>query len=260
MLTLLEWLARQAMLFYVACGVGASAYVLVALAARRRAAAAQFTLERELTQQQQTRAWVMVGLFVVLGLVIFAVQALYGTGGIPTTPPPSPPPVGITPLPTATPTPAPTPTPTLATPPFEGEAPTATLTGPVSNATPTAATPTETPAPTATPLPPLEPPNCPSPDVQITAPVAGSSVKGTVEVWGTAQINAFAYYKFEIQFQGSTMPNFIAQFERPVSNGILGYWTITEQYPVGGPHRFRLVAVDIYGNTTNCIIPIFINP
>ena len=260
MTAILEWLARQAVLFYAACGVGAVAYAIAALAARRRGEAAQFSLEREITQQQQGRAWVMAGLFVVLGLVVFGVQAMFSPNQVQSTPEPLQPLAGITPLPTQTPTPLPTATPTIpaatADEPENINAPTAAP----ANATPTAPAPTETPAPVPTPLPPLEPPNCPSPDVQVTAPVAGSSVRGTVEVWGTAQINSFAYYKFEIQFQGSSTPNFIAQFERPVSNGILGYWPITGEYPVGGPHRFRLVVVDVYGNTTNCIIPVFISP
>ncbi|MBN1921365.1 MAG: hypothetical protein JW892_08985 [Anaerolineae bacterium] len=257
--TVLNWLARQAVLFYAACGLGALVYVFMALAARRRAQAAQFSLEREITRQQQTRAWVMVGLFVALGLLVFAVRMLTAPEQALTPPEPPQQLAGITPVPTAT-----------ATPTAIPITPAAVLTGTVvatapglqatATAAASAATPTVTPAPTVTPLSPLEPPNCPSPDVQITAPVAGSSVKGTVEVWGTAEINSFAYYKFEIQFQGSSTPNFIAQFERPVSSGILGYWTITAEYPVGGPHRFRLVAVDVYGNTTNCIIPVFISP
>lgn len=259
MVTILEWLARQAVLFYLACGVGAVAYIVAALAARRRNEAAQFSLEREITQQQQLRAWVMVGLFVALGLVVFAVSAVYMPGRSPSTPEP-PQQAGITPIPTATPTPLPTATlaPLTVTPNgVDGAGAPGT---PPAGATATAPAPTETPRPTPTALPPLEPPNCPSPDVQITAPVAGSSVKGTVEVWGTAQINSFAYYKFEIQFQGASTSNFIAQFERPISSSILGYWTITGEYPVGGPHRFRLVVVDVYGNTTNCIIPVFISP
>lgn len=256
---ILNWLARQAVLFYAACGIGAAVYVFTALAARRRGQAAQFSLEREVTQQQQTRAWVMVGLFVALGLLIFAVRMLGTPEQALITPEPSQQVAGITPVPTATPSPT-------ATPAATDTVPVDVVTSgtpepqPTTTATAAATTPTLTPASTATPLPPLEPPNCPSPDVQITAPVAGSSVKGTVEVWGTAQVNSFAYYKFEIQFQGSSTPNFIAQFERPVSSGILGYWTVTGEYPVGGPHRFRLVVVDVYGNTTNCIIPVFVSP
>ncbi len=257
---ILDWLARQAVLFYAACGVGAVVYIFLALGARRRAAGAQFSLEREITRRQQARAWVMVGLFIALGLLIFAVSAFRAPEQSLATPAPPVQLAGITPVPTATPTSLPTATPTMPGTIPEGTTSSGTPGVPVATATTAAATPTLTPAPTPTALPPLEPPNCPSPDVQITAPVAGSSVKGAVEVWGTAQVNSFAYYKFEIQFQGQSAPNFIAQFERPVSGGILGYWTITGEYPVGGPHRFRLVVVDVYGNTTNCIIPVFISP
>lgn len=256
MATILDWLARQAVLFYIACGIGAVVYVFLASAAHRRLRAARFSLEREVTQRQERRAWVMVGLFVALGLLVFGITVLRPAEQVALTPEPTQLAAGITPVPTATATPAPTATPTLTAENTAVETPGA------PSPTPTAGAVTETPtvAPTATPLPPLEPPNCPSPDVQITAPVAGSSVKGTVEVWGTAQINSFAYYKFEIQFQGANTPNFIAQFDRPVSSGILGYWTITGDYPVGGPHRFRLVVVDVYGNTTDCVIPVFISP
>lgn len=257
---ILDWLARQAIFFYLACGIGVVVYFSLALAARRRGASVQFSLEREITQNQQTRAWVMMGLFVALGLLIFAVSVFTLPDETPVTPEPPVQVAGITPIPTATWTPSPTSAPTVVNDTEGGLATPGLPAAVTATATVAAAMPTVTSTPAATPLPPLEPPNCPSPDVQITAPVAGSSVKGTVEVWGTAQINSFAYYKFEIQFQGSSTPGFIAQFERPVSGGILGYWNITSEYPVGGPHRFRLVVVDVYGNTTNCIIPIFISP
>jgi hypothetical protein len=96
--------------------------------------------------------------------------------------------------------------------------------------------------------------------VQIIAPAAAATVSGIVEIRGTATINSFGYYKFEVQFPGSDTLNFIQQFDTPVENGILGYWDISnpQSYPSGGPYRFRLVAVDVYGNTTNCIIPLYI--
>jgi hypothetical protein len=43
-----------------------------------------------------------------------------------------------------------------------------------------------------------------------------------------------------------------------VINGFLGTWDISDpsRYPPGGPYRFQLVVVDIYGNTTTCTIPV----
>ncbi|MFP4345196.1 MAG: hypothetical protein ACLFU8_10920 [Anaerolineales bacterium] len=254
----LQWLARQAIAFYLVALLGTLTYVLMALAARKRKAAAQFSLEREIEQQKVVRAWLMAGLFLFLGLMVFVVTTYL----VPTLPAVEStreaPQAGLTPLPTHTPTPTQTITPTLAT----------TVEAVTDDSTPTPeaaeSTATATPTPTPTPLPTAEPPNCPSPDVQITAPSAGSTLSGAnapVEIRGTAQINAFAYYKFEVQFPESDAPSFIAQFNQPVENGVLGYWDISnpESYPVGGPYRFRLVAVDIYGNTQGCVIPVYIN-
>ncbi len=253
----LQWLAQQSYLLYLVCLIGAIGYGAAALAARRQQEAAQFLLERELTKHRMGRAWVMAGLFVGLGVLIFAVSR-YVTPNIPpvTLEPPTSE-VGITPQPTATSTAEPTATPTLTSITLEAEATPGEI-----NITPGVSTPTPTPTPTPepTPLPPAPPPNCPSPDVQISAPVAGGAVGGIIEVRGTATINAFAYYKFEVEFPGSTTPNFISQFATPVENGILGYWDVSNRgsYPNGGPYSLRLVAVDIYGNTTNCIIPVYI--
>jgi hypothetical protein len=251
----LYWLARWAFLLYLVALIGVVAYVATAIAARRRNAAAQFSLERDITRRQVARAWMMAGMFLALGVVVFLVTSYV----VPQLPPPeAATPVaeaGLTPVPTATPSPTPTLTP----------APVVTGTLDVEGAEPTDVPPVEvtaTPSPTPQPTnpPPAEPPNCPSPNVQIIAPAAGSTVSGMVEVWGTAQINSFAYYKFEVQFPESETPNFIMQAESPVENEILGYWDVSnaELYPAGGPYRFRLVAVDIYGNTTSCIIPVYI--
>jgi hypothetical protein len=75
---------------------------------------------------------------------------------------------------------------------------------------------------------------------------------------GTASINAFSYYRFEVEFPGSETPNFIAQYDEAIENGTLGVWDVTDPdlYPPGGPYRFQLVVVDIYGNTTTCTIPV----
>ncbi len=257
----LQWLARQAVAFYLFALVGALLYTFAALANRRRLQAAQFSLEREITRQKMIRAWVIAGLFLLLGVMVFITSSYL----VPTLPgletPPPPLQAGLTPQPTATPTAPPTATPTLAplvTEPAEEDANNAAPPEEVEPA------PIETPTPTPTPLPPAEPPNCPSPDVQIIAPAAGSTLSGAtgaVEVRGTARINAFAYYKFEVQFPGSNSSNFVAQFEQPVESGVLGYWDIgnPESYPAGGPYRFRLVTVDIYGNTQSCVIPVYIS-
>ena len=252
----LQWLAQQAILLYLVCLLGAVGYAATALAARRKREMAQFSLEREIAQQQGRRAWAVAVLFLALGGVVF----LVGHYIVPTLPVLETGTVtleaGLTPQPTATAAPTITPSPTITV--AVGITPgTTPLLTPVESPT---ETPTPTVTPTPTPLPTAEPPSCPSPDVQIIAPAAAATVFGMVEIRGTATINSFGYYKFEVQFPGSDTLNFIQQFDTPVENGILGYWDIsnTQSYPSGGPYRFRLVAVDVYGNTTNCIIPLYI--
>jgi hypothetical protein len=257
MSVLLQWLSRQALLFYLACLIGVVTYIVTALTARRRLQAAQFSLEKRIVRQKVTRAWITAGLFLLLGILIFLINR-FVIPEIPAVETPTPPlEAGLTPQPTPTATLTPTMTPTLpplTTPGAETGAPDQT---PEAGAQPTDQ---PSPTPTTTPLPTAEPPLCPSPNVQIIAPAAGSQLSGVVEVRGTATLNAFAYYKFEVEFPDSETPNFISQFDSPVENGILGYWDVSDPllYPAGGPYRFRLVAVDIYGNTTGCIIPVYI--
>jgi len=252
----LQWLTQRALLLYLVCLLGAVGYAATALAARRKREIAQFSLEKEIAQQQGRRAWAVAGLFLALGGVIF----LTGRYIVPTLPASETETAtleaGLTPQPTTTATPTITPSPTIT---VEVGITPETTPSPMLVESPTE-TPTPTVTPTPTPLPTAEPPSCPSPDVQIIAPAAAATVSGIVEVRGTAKINSFGYYKFEVQFPGSDTPNFIQQFDTPVENGILGYWDISNQeiYPPGGPYRFRLVAVDVYGNTTNCIIPLYI--
>lgn len=254
MTSILVWLTQYALAIYLVCLVGAIAYGSAALAARRRLSAAQFSLEREMGQQQVTRAWLMTALFLALGGIVFLASA-FVTPSLPTpnagTPVSG---VGLTPMPTATPTASPTVTPTVAI--------TLTATAPITGdvaATPEGPTPTPTPTPEATPLPPdAYQPDCPSPNAQVVGPVAGATIWGQIEVRGTAAINSFAYYKFEVVFPGSDAPNFVAQYDTPIESGVLGIWDVSDPglYPPGGPYRFRLVVVDIYGNTATCIVPL----
>ncbi len=244
----LLWLARYAVVLYLVSLIGAGGYLLNALAAHRQIDEAQFSLERDRLQRRERRAIFVALLFVLLGLLVFSVSHFFADSLEPASLAPTEPEVGITPQPTQTPTPSPSPT------PFPTLAASQTETPPA--ATPTPAEPTATPT-----LPPPPPPDCPSPDVQIVLPTAGSFVSGKVEVRGTVTINAFDYYKFEVVFPDAEEPNFIARFDTPVENGLLGYWDVSDPtlYPAGGPYRFRLVAVDIYGNTTNCIVPVYIS-
>ncbi len=253
MTIVLSWLGRQALWIGVICLLGALGYVVTAISTKRRRDVAQFSLEREVYQQRMTRAWFTAVLFLGLGVAVFVVR----TYMLPTLP------VTSTPVPTVGVglfTLTPTPLRPLGTPGIEPPPPlTATemLTTVVIPAV--QPTPTDFVLPTATSVPPdVYQPDCPVAEAQLTLPTAGSNVSGEVQVAGTASVNAFSYYKFEVQFPGSDTPNFVSQYNTAVTNGFLGTWDVSDpaRYPPGGPYRFQLVVVDIYGNTTTCTIPV----
>lgn len=257
MTILLHWLAGRAPLIYLVCLVGALGYAMAALAARRRYQTAQFSLERELAQQQSARFWLLAGLFLALAGIIFVISA-YLVPSLPAYQSETvTPPVGLlTSTPTLTPLPTAQLTPNTATPSAADHAPTPAPATPLPTVAPTA---TSTPTP---PPPEVYQPDCPSPNAQVVMPLAGSTLSGQTEIRGTAIVNAFSYYKFEVQFPNADLPSFIAQYNNPVENGILGYWDVSDRnrYPAGGPYRFRLVVVDIYGNLTLCTVPVNLGP
>ncbi len=270
MTTVLRWLTRQAIFVYLACIVGAVLYALTGLAARRKRESAQFSLERDISRQKMLRSFLISALFLVLAVIVFLI-ANYVEPWLQDVPETTPTLVGIL---TLTPTPLILPTADLtagAAAPNElnsatstaelngdsglgeGDVVTQTVVAPLLDvATPT---PVQLPTPTEAELP---QPDCPSPNAQLVLPVAGADVSGLVEVRGTATMNAFSYYKFEAQFPGSDTPNFVSQYDIPVQNDLLGYWDVSDpaRYPRGGFYRFRLVVVDIYGNTAICTIPV----
>lgn len=254
MTIVLSWLGRQALWIGVICLLGALGYVVTAISTKRRRDVAQFSLEREVYQQRMTRAWLTAMLFLVLGAVVFLLRA-YVLPAAPVTSTPAPT-VGVG-LFTLTPTPpGPTPTPGIETPaaPLTATEMLTTVVIPAIQPTPT-----DIALPTSIPVPPdAYQPDCPAAEAQLTLPTAGSNVAGAVEVMGTASVNAFSYFKFEVQFPGSNTPNFVSQYDTAVTNGFLGTWDVSDpnRYPPGGPYRFQLVVVDIYGNTTTCTIPV----
>ena len=242
MTVILDWLSRQVVWIALICLLGAIGYGVTALVAKRKRDTAQFTLERNVYHEQMARAWLVSGLFLALAATVFMVSLTWVPDSAAST--------------NATPTPS-SGLYTLTPEPNGPLGATETITQVVVSAPETLATPTPTPVSTAVPAELLQP-DCPNPGAQLTFPVAGSSLNGVVDVLGTAQVNAFSYYRFEVIFPGAETPNFIAQYDNAVENGTLGAWDISDatRYPPGGPYRFQLVVVDIYGNTTTCTIPV----
>jgi hypothetical protein len=245
MTVILDWLSQQVIWISVICLIGAMGYVVSAIVAKRRRDTAQFSLERNVYHQQMTRAWLVSLLFLALASTVFAVNLYWIPDRVQGTAPTPTPSSGLYTL-----TPAPSQSGGVLSA-------TQTITQVVVSAPETLAT--ATPTPPSSPVPPeLLQPDCPDPGAQLTFPVAGGELTGIVDVLGTAQVNAFSYYRFEVIFPGSETPNFIAQYDDSVANGTLGSWDVSDgsRYPAGGPYRFQLVVVDIYGNTTTCTIPV----
>jgi hypothetical protein len=246
---ILYWLSQQIIWISAICLIGALGYVITAVVAKRRRDTAQFTLEREVYHQRMSRALLVAALFLTLAAVVFILNISLHPDDLPMETTPATPSSGLFTL-----TPAPI---------QIGATAAITQSGPSSVvvSVPEASAPLsggdQGGAPTPVPQEALQP-DCPNPGAQLTSPVAGGDLSGIVEVDGTASINAFSYYRFEVIFPGSNTPNFIAQIDQAVENGPLGSWDISDpaRYPPGGPYRFQLVVVDIYGNTITCTIPV----
>jgi len=114
----------------------------------------------------------------------------------------------------------------------------ATTRGPESTRGPTR-TPTRRPSPTHTPVP-----LCADPRVRITSPRSGDSVRGMVEIWGTANIANFQYYKLE--WRHFSTWSYIGRSYYAGNDKRLMTWD-TSGVPTGIV-RLRLVVVDRTGN------------
>jgi hypothetical protein len=109
---------------------------------------------------------------------------------------------------------------------------------------PTAPPPTSTPTAPAVPPPPL----CPRPDICISSPGPDAIISGQVTIRGTANIEAFQFYKVEYGM-GEVPPqwNSIGDVKRErVVDGTLVVWD-TSGFPEGS-YFLRLTVVDLTGN------------
>lgn len=224
---------------YAGLGLVALFFIRLIWIARRDRIRSIFTLERENANARMTRYF--IGLMIVFGLMM----GVYYVSSITPT---------IVPPPQET----PTPTPIIALPP--------TPTPPPLLPTPTS-TPTPLPPPTfevvvdtPTPAPNISrgaPPGCPVPGSQIFQPGNGAEVQGVIQVTGAANIDNFDYYKFEFRVPPSGEWSFIARYDNPVPEGVLGTWNTDTVSP--GEYDFRLVVVDAIGNFPEpCVIRLIV--
>lgn len=71
MTILLQWLVRNAWIFYAVCGVGVVCCMWRALAARKERSLSLFTLERETATSRMVQACVMALIFITAGMMVF---------------------------------------------------------------------------------------------------------------------------------------------------------------------------------------------
>ncbi len=227
MTTLVKLVSEYYIWLIGACVLGILFYIGRAIMAHREKSRAIFTLEKETASSTRLRSIGMVFVLAVLAAA-FYFTATYLEPNLD--------------LETET-----EPTPTVLLQPTSSP-----TTGPPT-ATPTPR-PTRTPRPTATPEVTLAPtpkpvvlPNCPNPQVRLTNPAVNAVLKGVVEIRGSANIDDFQFYKFELKGEVTSWEwQTTVTYDAPVADGVLGVWD-TSALPAGA-YAFRLVVVDKTGN------------
>jgi hypothetical protein len=116
--------------------------------------------------------------------------------------------------------------------------------------------PQPTPSPTAFVLFGVDLSGCANPRATLTSPTPGQAVQGDVQLRGSANIDQFAFYKYELSNPevGDVWVT-LAASNAPVTNDVLGVWDSTTVPP--GVYHLRLVVTDSRGNSPRaCIVPI----
>jgi hypothetical protein len=237
-----------AIVLYAACLAGMAWSLRAVWLAWRDRSETLFALERETASARIGRGVLSALGFIGLGLIVFVV-AQFVAPSLPAAEAPTPTPPG--PLVTLTPTYTPFPTPTPPATPTIDPALEATLAGATL----------EAPTPLPSPIPP--PASCPDPSVQITAPRDGQTFSGPFQIFGTANIDNFGFYKFVLNgpatnFEDRTAGDVVTT---PVVNNYLGTIDPSVLLQAPGAYRFSLVAVNNVGNEApHCSITLQIVP
>jgi hypothetical protein len=209
----LRFVREYEIYIYILLGVIAAWYLRKFILAWRDLREAAFGLERETAQARLNWAASVLVFTLILAVVEFALVSYV----VPTVP-------GAVPLFTPT-------LDLLATP-------SATLD---PNSTPGAATPTLGPT-----LPP-DVSGCIPDQINITSPTAGSSVRDTIKIIGTANIPNFGFYKYEAASVSDLTWLTIQAGNTIVENNELGPWDTTRLNP--GDYYLRLVVTDNAGQS-----------
>jgi hypothetical protein len=101
---------------------------------------------------------------------------------------------------------------------------------------------------------------CENPQATLTAPESGETVQGVIDVQGTANIENFAFYRYEYRAVGSQgVWQAVSAGTDPIVEGQLGTWD-TSLVP-SGEYEFRIVVTDTAGNAPQpCVIQVRVVP
>jgi hypothetical protein len=93
--------------------------------------------------------------------------------------------------------------------------------------------------------------------IDITTPKPGDSLKGSIELEGSANIPNFGFYKYEFAPAGSDIWVTILADNKVVQDGTLGNWDTSAI--TSGDYQLRLVVSDNAGNNfPACVVPVHI--
>lgn len=201
---------------YAGLFLAALVYIRSALGWHGQYRDALFGLEREKAAGGMRRALAMLGLLAAAAVSVFLVETLL----VPAVPAGDRP----TPMPTVS---------LLASPPLPDQ---------VSPDSFSAAT----PLPAGT----IVGGGCENSQATLAAPEPGETVRGVIEIIGTADIDNFAFYKYEIRSLveggGQTAWQAVSAGTTVVRDDVLGTWDTSLVNP--GPYALRLVVTDTAGN------------
>lgn len=213
---------------YVLLSLGGLVYVRKFILAWDELRAAAFGLERESAQGRLNQSAGMLVLLLAMAIAEFSAVSFI----VPTVP-------EAIPLPTATLDLLATPTVTLAAETLvSGSAPVATATLPPAEA--------------------VSGEGCLPDQVMLTEPTNGTEVSGVITLTGTADIQNFGFYKYEIQRPGDAIWLTIQAGREVKQNAALGTWDTTTLSP--GDYLLRLVVSDNQGVALPpCVIQVRVN-
>lgn len=231
---LIKLIADYAAWLYIFLAFIAFLLIRVITIASRERARSIFALEKETATTHIIRSLIYLLVVVLLMVGVFYVsQTLVEQVPMPEVIPTPTPVVDLPPTPTTppllpTPTPTGTPLPKATPTPFDAL---------VGMPTPSVEAPQNTN--------PVRSPACPNAAARITRPGDGAVVSGYIEIYGSANVDNFQYYKVEFLAPGGSW-NFIQSYNSPVADGMIAGWN-TDTVP-SGEYTFRLIVVDVTGN------------